>query len=399
MLTWQLGMVILLALASMPTLVFVLQIFSARLQGKDFVAGLSPCPTSPCRWVVLVPAHNEEAVVSATLQPLLQVAPALRCRVVVVADNCDDGTAALCRQLGAEVIERRSDTDRGKGYALQFGMDYLAAHDPPDVVVVLDADCTASSEGLQTLARASFELGLPHQSAYLMHARPGASVAAKVSEFAWVVKTLVRPLGWGRLAGQGQLLGSGMAFPWAVISRFNLASGHLVEDLKLTADFAKTGIRVRFFPSVRVDSCFPTASASRTVQSKRWEHGHLGMIVSEVPALLWNAVRSRNAPALVLALDLMVPPLSLLVLWVCLMALVEGVWAFFSSDAFWFAEWAAVLFLMIAAAVGRAWSGWGRDILTPRELLQIPRFVLTKLGIYRGFLVKREKNWNRSDRD
>jgi peptidoglycan/LPS O-acetylase OafA/YrhL len=94
-----------------------------------------------------------------------------------------------------------------------------------------------------------------------------------------------------------------------------------------------------------------------------------------------------------------VPPLSLLVLLVFLMAATEWVLAVFSSDALWFAEWATFLLLLLGGAVVRAWSHWGRDILTPAELLQIPRFVLTKLGIYGRFVVKREKDWNRSDRD
>ena len=393
----QAGLLLLMLLLSVPVLVFVVQIFAARPRASE-TTPLSRTSETPFSWAVLIPAHNEEQVVAHTLRPLLACAGSLGGRVLVVADNCSDGTAALCRQMGAEVVERVSPTERGKGYALQFGLDHLAQC-PPDVLVVLDADCTVSADGVAELAAASAQSGLPTQSAYLMHAKEGASVSAKVSEFAWLVKTLVRPLGWGRLTGQCQLLGSGMAFPWPVLSRFNLASGHLVEDLRLTADLAKSGVRVRFHPQVRVDSFFPTSTTSRSVQSRRWEHGHLGMIVTEVPALLVHAVRTRSSSSLALALDMLVPPLSLLVLLVFLMAAMEWVLAVFSNDALWFAEWATFLLLLLGGAVVRAWSHWGRGILTPAELLQIPRFVLTKLGIYGRFVVKREKDWNRSDRD
>jgi len=393
----QAGLLLLLLLLSVPVLVFVVQVFAAKSH-----AGATEQPSQPLQkafsWVILIPAHNEEQVIATTLGPLLTTIGPLGGRVLVVADNCSDGTAPLCRQMAAEVVERISPTERGKGYALQFGLDHLA-QTPPDVVVVLDADCTVSAEGVAELALACVQSGLPTQSAYLMHAKDGASVSAKVSEFAWLVKTFVRPLGWGRLMGQCQLLGSGMAFPWPVIRGFNLASGHLVEDLRLTADLAKSGVRVHFHPQVRVDSFFPTSTTSRSVQSRRWEHGHLGMIVSEVPALLANALRTRNGSSLALALDMLVPPLSLLVLLVFLMAALEWVLAVFSSDALWFAEWATFLLLLLGGAVVRAWSHWGRSILSPGELLQIPRFVLTKLGIYGRFVVKREKDWNRSDRD
>jgi cellulose synthase/poly-beta-1,6-N-acetylglucosamine synthase-like glycosyltransferase len=393
----QAGLLLLLLFLSIPVLVFVIQVFSAKPCAVE-TKNQPQTDDGSFSWVVLIPAHNEEQVIANTLNPLLFGVGALGGRILVVADNCSDGTVQLCRQMGAEVVERISPNERGKGYALQFGLDHLATC-PPDVVVVLDADCTVSAHGIAELAFACFQSGLPTQSAYLMHAKEGASVSAKVSEFAWLVKTFVRPLGWGRLLGQCQLLGSGMAFPWPVISRFDLASGHLVEDLRLTADLAKSGVRVRFHPEVRVDSFFPTSTTSRSAQSRRWEHGHLGMIVSEVPALLANALRTRNANSLALALDMLVPPLSLLVLLVFLMAALEWVLALFSSDAIWFAEWATFLLLLLGGAVVRAWSHWGRGVLTPAELLQIPRFVLTKLGIYGRFVVKREKDWNRSDRD
>lgn len=393
------GLWLLMLMLSVPVLVFVAQIFAARPPrlAESSCPSSGGCDTS-FSWAVLIPAHNEEQVVADTLRPLLGGERASGGRVLVVADNCTDGTAELCRLMGAEVVERLSPTERGKGYALQFGLDHLSRC-PPDVVVILDADCTVSANGLVELAAACVESGLPTQSAYLMHAKEGASVSAKVSEFAWLVKTLIRPLGWGRFTGQCQLLGSGMAFPWAVLNRFNLASGHLVEDLRLTTDLAKSGVRVRFHPHVRVDSFFPTSTTSRSVQSRRWEHGHLGMIVSEVPALLAHALRTRNGSSLALALDMLVPPLSLLVLLVFLMAATEWVLAAFTSDALWFAEWATFLLLLLSGAVARAWSLWGRAILTPTELLQIPSFVLTKLGIYGRFVTKREKDWNRSDRN
>ena len=394
----QLGLLVLLLLFSVPVVVFVLQLLLASDRVQLRRPTQVSLPDSNKLWALLIPAHNEMDVVAGTLVPLLAGPVAFPGRVLVVADNCADDTAALCRHLGAEVVERFSATERGKGYALQYGLNHLAS-DPPSVVVVLDADCTVSGSDLAILADSCFRSAEPTQSAYLMHAREGASVSAKVSEFAWLVKTFVRQLGWTRLTGQCQLLGSGMAFPWGVLSRFNLGSGHIVEDLKLTVDLAKAGIAVRFFPQVRVDSFFPTQTTSRAVQSRRWEHGHLGMIVSEVPTLLMNALRHGNGRAAALALDMVVPPLSLLVILVVVIAAGEWGLAFFGANAIGYAAWATVLLALIFLAVVRAWYHWGREILTIGELLQVPLFLLKKLGIYIRFVVKREKNWTKSDRN
>jgi glycosyltransferase involved in cell wall biosynthesis len=62
-------------------------------------------------------------------------------RLAVVADNCSDDTAADRSQSGAEVFLRNDATARGKSYALDFGIKRLAV-EPPDVVIVVDADCS-----------------------------------------------------------------------------------------------------------------------------------------------------------------------------------------------------------------------------------------------------------------
>lgn len=66
----------------------------------------------------------------------------------MVADNCTDDTARLASAAGAEVIERHDALLRGKGYALDFGVRHLAQQ-PPDVVIVVDADCQVA-EGQST---------------------------------------------------------------------------------------------------------------------------------------------------------------------------------------------------------------------------------------------------------
>ena len=87
---------------------------------------------------VLVPAHNEANGIAATIKELRSAMP--QARLLVVADNCTDGTASLAAGAGAEVIERHDSLHRGKGFALDFGREHLRAR-PPSVVIILDADC------------------------------------------------------------------------------------------------------------------------------------------------------------------------------------------------------------------------------------------------------------------
>src|SRR4029077_15010006 len=75
-----------------------------------------------------------------------------RFRVLVVADNCSDATAALARAAGAQVLERNDPEHRGKGYALAYAFAASRAHGRADAVVVVDADSEASTNLLEASA-------------------------------------------------------------------------------------------------------------------------------------------------------------------------------------------------------------------------------------------------------
>ena len=53
---------------------------------------------------------------------------------------------------------------------------------------------------------------------------------------------------------------------------------------------------------------------------------------------------------------------------------------------------------LLAMAVGMAWWGWGRAVVSARDLCSVPFYVLAKLPVYAGYLFKRQKEWVRTDR-
>src|SRR5438105_2613581 len=87
---------------SIPVAIFCLEIVLAMLPRRRITAP----PFAPNdRVAVLIPAHNEAAVIGATLRTLLPAIPPGG-HALVVADNCMDSTAAIARQYGVEAIER-----------------------------------------------------------------------------------------------------------------------------------------------------------------------------------------------------------------------------------------------------------------------------------------------------
>lgn len=94
--------------------------------------------------VALIPAHDEAARIADTVQATRSVDTIDR--VVVIDDASTDGTGDVAREAGAEVLAL--DVNRGKGGALQAGLDAVA--DTADVIVLLDGDlgATAAQAGL-----------------------------------------------------------------------------------------------------------------------------------------------------------------------------------------------------------------------------------------------------------
>ena len=380
----------------LPVGTLALQVWLAR---RD-EAPIRPLATHPARpgMAVLVPAHNEQAVIQATVHNLLaQLQPGDS--LLVVADNCTDDTAQLARQAGAEVVERFHEHDRGKGFALDFGVRHLTSQ-PPEVLVIVDADCKVEPGSLDALVQMAMTYQRPVQALYLMHASAGATLKQRMAEWAWRVKNRVRPLGWYRMGWPCQLMGTGMAFPWPMAERMALANGHLVEDMKLGADLALEGTPTLFCPQAQVTSEFPTTNVAQQSQRKRWEHGHLSMLFSLGPRVLWQGLRRRQMPTVAMALDLLVPPLALLGLllaWLWLASLGLAVWAGMTGIGPLAA--ASVLVALFKLALWRAWWGWGRDLVSAREWLQVPFYLLAKVPLYVGFLFRRQKAWVRTGRE
>lgn len=89
--------------------------------------------------VALLPAHNEEEGIEGAIDGL-RSQTRVPDRIIVVADNCTDGTADLARSAGVEVIETVGNTAKKAG-ALNFALaQLLPTLDAEDVILVQDAD-------------------------------------------------------------------------------------------------------------------------------------------------------------------------------------------------------------------------------------------------------------------
>lgn len=369
-------------------LIYSLEVFAGFRRLREVGGGAPPCSAA-----ILIPAHDEAATIGGTVRHLL------RCReyrLLVVADNCSDATAQIARDAGASVIERSDPRNRGKGFALAFGRDHLAL-DPPDVVMILDADCRTNQQSIERLVSSAFALQAPVQACNLLIAPHRAGPIVQISNFAFLMKNLIRARGLYRLGGGIPLFGTGMAFPWTIFHKAPLASAETVEDLRLALDLADQGLAVHLVESARVTSAAATTQDT-VAQRRRWEHGFIRITARHaLPQLLKGAARlSRHQTAL--GLHLLVPPLALLLLVgaiASLLTLTIGL-----ATQYWAPLWVILSALAVAlAGTFLAWWNEGRGVLTVGALLRAPIYILYKIPIYLGLFNSRRDGWNRTPRN
>lgn len=347
-------------------------------------------------FTVIIPAHNEASTIGRTLDILLGDGLGGD-QVLVVADNCTDATAEIARDHGATVLERHECDRLGKGYALAAGLSHLRT-EPPKVVVIVDADCRVEPGAILSLVSATTQRDRPTQLVYLLAEPQSSGYRAAVSWLAVVFKNLVRPRGLGRIGGPCHVLGSGFALPWSVVDQVNLATGNIVEDMQLGIDLALAGWPPTFCEGGRVLSDMaPSDSASKT-QRTRWEHGHLQTLLTQVPRLLFGCVRRLDPRLLLMALDLAVPPLSLLVIgWIGATVLCMATAMLGASNRP--AMTLACLGVAMVLAVFVGWFRFARQTIPLSQLLAIPAYVLWKIPIYCQFILSRQTAWVRTGRE
>lgn len=384
-------------------LVFVIQ---GAMLLLEVLASLKATPPAPAvaheiRSAILIPAHNEAASIGRTLASLCDQLD-VHDRVLVVADNCTDATASIVRsfadQKGApiEVTEREHAHDRGKGFALAHGLRVLE-QTPPDVVVIVDADCLLEPGSIQRLKVEAWGHDRPIQAHYVIETPEAPSLTNRISAFALIVKNVVRLRGTRALGMPSLLVGAGMAFPWKQLQNIQLASGNIVEDMQMGIDLALLGHAPLYCDAAKVMSVLPEARDTALTQRKRWEHGHLSTLLSQVPRLLVRSVSQRRPVLAAHALDLSIPPLSLLAAgWMLAMLLAALALPLAGSEA---AAW-LLLFagLTLFFAIGIAWARYARAVLSVHHLLKIPLYIAWKLPLYLKFLTRRETTWVRTAR-
>ena len=311
------GVLLVCEVAVLVPLAYLAVLSVAALVARSHIQRRSGAATergreTPPRFAVLIPAHDEAGVIAEAVHSVASATyPPERRSIFVVADNCGDGTAAEARAAGATVYERRDEQQRAKGFALRWLLEQLEADGQRfDAYLVVDADSRLSLNFLGRMAETLASGALAAQGQYRVANGDGAWTAG-LRAVAFALFNHLRPLGRSVFGWSAGLKGNGMCFSRDVIERFGWGSHSLAEDAEYHALLVAHGVRVVYVPDAVVASEMPTTLRQARSQQARWERGRLDLIRLCAVPLLRSFVRERNLAALDAAMEIALPPLSL----------------------------------------------------------------------------------------
>jgi 1,2-diacylglycerol 3-beta-glucosyltransferase len=257
-------------------------------------------PTRALRYVMMVPALNEELVLDATLRCLCELAPA-RTTVLVIDDGSDDDTAKIAEAFadrGVHLVHRAAPNARqGKGAALNAGYQHLSGLDLGDradvVIGVVDADGRLGPGTLEHIDAALADPSIGGVQAAVRIANRHTLLARfqdfEFVGFSYLFQAARHRLGSVGLGGNGQFtrldaLATLGPQPW---------TDCLAEDLDLGLRLTIAGWRLGFVRDATVDQQGVLTVAALVRQRTRWVHGHL-QCWARIPALLRSGLPWRT---------------------------------------------------------------------------------------------------------
>lgn len=350
---------------------------------------------APLRIALVMPAYNEELQIGACVRRALEADyPRDRFGVFVIADNCDDRTAAEARDAGATAFERHQPELRGKGQAIDW---FLRAHADQlnefDGIALVDADTQVAPSFLKEISASLAHPKVRVVQGYHGVSNPEANWRTALAYAGFALVNGLRPAGRSCLGGTSDLKGNGMAFETGLLLAYGWPAHSIVEDIEFSTRLLLDGIVVHFNPDAVVLSEMPVTQAQAEPQRRRWEGGRWQIIETYGPSLIRAFLKTPRWRYFDAILDLLVPPLSLLVLAqvaALILALVLN------------PSWAPVFICTSAGAVLYVVAGLyrvGAPATVWRGLLLTPLFLLWKIPFYlRLARSPRPAGWDRTQR-
>ena len=231
------------------------------------------------RFLVLVPAHNEEKVIGDIIENLKDMDyPRELYDFYIIADNCTDNTAEKARSMGAKVIETRKespDAPTGKPIALKKALNTIDYRNNFDLLMIFDADNLIDRNMFREVNSQYLDKDRPDFIQCYLGAKNKKGPVAWVYYTGYTLSNRFFNLAKQRLGLNGVLGGTGFAMSTSYLAqRGGWTTMTLTEDYEMQVEAILDGRRIVWNHFTRVYDEKPTRLRAAIRQRIRWGQGH-----------------------------------------------------------------------------------------------------------------------------
>ena len=231
------------------------------------------------RFMAIIPAHNEEAVVGNLIESLKnQEYNKDLYDIYVIADNCTDNTAKVAEEAGAIVYERFDSTKKTKGYALNWFLKQKIEEDAPyDAFFIFDADNIVDKNFIKNMNKKLCQ-GEDVVQGYRDIKNPTDSwITAGYAIFYWTMHRFYH-LARYNLGLSPLLNGTGFMVRFDVVKPNGWDTETLTEDIEFSLKRIIAGKRLGWATDAIVYDEQPVGFKQSWSQRSRWTVGHIQCI-------------------------------------------------------------------------------------------------------------------------
>lgn len=319
------------------------------------------------RFLVLIPSYKEDKVIGDTVQAALsQQYPQEYFRVMVISDQMSESTNEHLRSMGAEVLEIHYE-ESSKALALQSAIRSCQSDAPSDYVVILDADNIIASDYLEQVTRYTQQTQCKVLQTHRTAKNLNTSTAILDAAIEEMNNSIFR-LGHVQLGFSSALIGSGMVmdYTWFAENIFHTHSAG--EDKELEELLLRQHIHIHYADSIRVLDEKVQQKEAMGKQRKRWiatQFFLAGLMWKRVP----QAILKGNGDYLLKAFQSIIPPRSILMALLFMLAILTTLIPFLSCEKWW------VLLIALLAGMYIAIPTSMRNKQLYQALKEVPHFV------------------------
>ena len=228
------------------------------------------------RFMMIIPAHNEEKVVRELVESLQNLDYNKKLYdIYVIADNCTDNTAQIAKDAGAIVYERFDEKHKTKGYALQWFLQQKIEEDAPyDAFCIFDADNIVDKNFLKAMNK-KLNQGEDVVQGYRDIKNPSDSwVTAGYALFYWTMNRFYH-LARYNLGLSPLINGTGFMVKFDVVKPDGWQTKTLTEDIEFSLKRIIAGKKLGWATDAIVYDEQPVGFKQSWSQRSRWTVGHI----------------------------------------------------------------------------------------------------------------------------